>query len=782
MEPAVLQRLSAWCYDHRRIVLLLWVVAFVGSAAGAGAAGSGWSQEFRLDGADSYEAFRIIDERFPSQSGASGEVVFASEADYQDPVVRAELEALFTAVAALDGVSEVVTPYDEGRGPRLVAGPDAGDAAGRIGVAQVQFDEGFGEVPEETLAAMHALADEASSDVLRIELGGDVFAEQGPPGTSEVIGLIAAVFILLIAFGSVLAMGLPILSALFGLGIGISLVGITAHVISVPEFATQLAAMIGIGVGIDYALFIVTRYREGLALGLEPRHAVITAIDTAGRAVLFAGTTVVISLTGMLLIGIEFVGGLGVAAALVVLVTMCISITLLPAILGFVGRTIDRFSLPGVKKRAAGGGRGFWYRWSRTLQRYPWPAALAGLIVLLAMAMPVLTMRLGFTDAGNRAVGDTTRDAYDLKVEAFGPGSSAPLLVVATLPAGTDIQLLVPGATGGPALVPALVPLIDAIGADEGVANVDPFVIVNPDGDVALLTVVPTTSGQDTTTLDTLDRLRGEVIPGAIGSDIEVHVGGITALFEDMSVQLQERLPVFIGVVLLLSFLLLMVVFRSILVPIKAVIMNLLSIGAAYGLVVAIFQWGWGADLLGIGREGPIESFLPMMMFAILFGLSMDYEVFLLTRIKEEYDRTGDNSLAVADGLSATARVITAAALIMVTVFGSFIFGDERVIKMFGIGLAAAILIDATIVRMVLVPATMELLGDANWWFPKWLRWLPQLHVEGTAHSIEVLHPDAASIATTTADEEARGDIDEGVGRGDAEDDAGEREPVGTGF
>jgi len=762
----MLQRLSAWCYDHRWIVLAIWVFAFFGTSAAASAAGDGWSQAFKLQGADSYEALKIIEERFPEQAGASGDVVFGSDLDYQDPAVRPRLEAVFADVAALPGVTEVVTPYDEGRGARLVAGPDAGDAAGRIGFAQIQFVDDFDAVPAETLAEMRTLADDASTDGLQVELGGDVFAEQGPPGTSELIGIFAAILILLVAFGSVLAMGLPIMTALFGLGIGVSLVSITAHVTSVPEFATQLAAMIGIGVGIDYALFIVTRYREGLSLGLEPRQAVVTSIDTAGRAVLFAGTTVVISLASMLLIGIEFVGGLGVSAALVVLVTMFTSITLLPAVLGFVGRTIDRFSLPGVKNRAAGDGRGFWYRWSRTLQRNPWPAALGGLAVLLLLAVPVLSMRLGFTDAGNRPEGDTTREAYDLKAQAFGPGSSAPLLVVATLPDGTEIQPLVEGMDGGPAIVPALAPLIEAVGADDGVAGVDPFVVVNPDGDVALLQVVPTTSGQDAATIDTLNRLRGDVIPAAVGdAGIEVHVGGITALFEDMSVQLQERLPVFIGAVLLLSFLLLMVVFRSILVPIKAVIMNLLSIGAAYGIIVAIFQWGWGADAIGIGRNGPIESFLPMMMFAILFGLSMDYEVFLLTRIKEEYDRTGDNGLAVADGLSATARVITAAALIMVTVFGSFIFGDERVIKMFGIGLAVAILIDATIVRMVLVPATMELLGDANWWFPKWLQWLPKVHVEGTAHSIETLHPEALDL--TGFDSDA--------------DDAGEREPVGSG-
>ena len=648
------------------------------------------------------------------------------------------LESLFADVEALDEVEAVITPY-EPEGAFQVA-PPSSEAAGTIGYATIQFTDGWSDLSEDTTAGVEALVDDLEVDGIVVELGGDVFADQEPPGTSELFGLVAAVFILLIAFGSVVAMGLPIGTALFGLAVGFGAVSLISHVVSVPEFATQLAAMIGIGVGIDYALFIVTRYRQGLANGLEPYDAVLAAVDTAGRAVLFAGTTVVISLAGMLLIGIEFVGGLGVAAASVVLVTMLTSITLLPALLGFAGRAIDKLSLPGATKRAEGGRHGVWYRWSRTLQRNPWPAAIIGFVVLLAMSLPVLSMQFGFTDAGNRAESDTTRRAYDLKAEAFGEGSSAPLIMVATLPEGTTTE--------------SLAPVQEAIGADPGVAAVMPAT-ANPDGDVAIFPVIPTTSGQDPATIRTIERLRTDVIPGAEVDGVEVMIGGTTALFEDMSQKLQERLPVFIGVVLGLSFLLLLVVFRSVLVPIKAVIMNLLSIGAAYGLIVAIFQWGWGADLVGIGREGPIESFLPMMMFAILFGLSMDYEVFLLSRIKEEFDRTGDNSLAVADGLSATARVITAAALIMVTVFGSFILSDERVIKMFGIGLAAAILIDATIVRMVLVPATMELLGKTNWWFPRWLQWLPKIHVEGSAEDIEAtsVHDEPAIDLADRTDE-----------------------------
>ena len=718
----MLRSLASLCYRRRWLVLAFWAAALVGIQAAAGAAGDSFSQEFKLDGAESYEAFQLIDERFPERSGAEGEVVFLAEDGIDDPTATAAMEELFASVEALDGVESVISPYDA-EGAAQVAPPSAGEYAGRIGFATVQFSGSWGDLSQSTLDEIESLASGVDVEGLQVELGGDVFAEQAPPGTSELIGLVAAVLILLVAFGSVVAMGLPIGTALFGLAVGFGAVGLISHVVSVPEFSTQLAAMIGIGVGIDYALFIVTRYRQGLTNGLEPHDSVVAAVDTAGRAVIFAGITVVISLAGMLLIGIEFVGGLGVAAASVVLVTMLISVTLLPALLGFAGRNIDKLSLPGASKRAEGGRHGYWYRWSRTLQAHPWPAALGGLAVLLLLAVPVLSMQFGFTDAGNRSESDTTRRAYDLKAQAFGEGSSAPLVLVATVPEGGSVA--------------DLLPVAEAVMADDGVAFVLPPQ-PNPDGDLALIPAIPSTSGQDPATIETIERLRDEVLPAATAdTDAVVLVGGTTALFEDMSVKLQQRLPVFIGVVLGLSFLLLLVVFRSVLVPVKAVIMNLLSIGAAYGLIVAIFQWGWFGDLVGIGRPGPIESFLPMMMFAILFGLSMDYEVFLLSRIKEEYDRTGDNGLAVADGLSATARVITAAALIMVTVFGSFVFSDERVVKMFGIGLAAAIFIDATVVRMVLVPATMELMGRANWWFPRWLSWLPVVHVEGSAEDIE---------------------------------------------
>ena len=540
--------------------------------------------------------------------------------------------------------------------------------------------------------------------------------------------------ILLVAFGSVLAAGLPIATALFGIGCGIAIVELVANVMNMPDFTTQAVLMIGIGVGIDYALFIVTRYREALAAGRDPESAVVLALDTAGRAVLFAGTTVVIALLGLLVLNTQTFRGVAVGTTIGVLTTMAAALTLLPALLGFVGRNVDKLRLP-HRKEPKDPNQTFWYRWSRVVQRRPWPAFLIALVVLLVLALPVFGLRLGFGDAGNRPTSDTTRQAYDILSKGFGPGFNGPLLIVTETPDGAA-------------------DLAEAAGAhhdaerDAG-REVRDAAAAEPGGDAAIMQVFPTTSPQDERTSDLVDRLRDDVIPDTIGRrrTLDPAVGGLPAAVSDFSDYTFTMLPVVVGIVLLLSFLLLMVVFRSILVPLKAVVMNLLSVGVAYGLMVAVFQWGWGASLFGVGKEGPIEAWAPLMMFAVVFGLSMDYEVFLLTRIKEEYDRTGDNAPAVADGLAVTARVITAAAAIMVCVFGAFVLGPDRALKLFGFGMAVAVLVDATIVRLILVPATMELLGDRNWWMPKWLdRVLPVVHVE--AHSTTPTPSSPSSPAT----------------------------------
>jgi RND superfamily putative drug exporter len=535
---------------------------------------------------------------------------------------------------------------------------------------------------------------------------------------SEAIGVVLAIIVLLIAFGSVLAAGLPILTALFGIGTGVALVQLTANGLTMPDFTTQAVAMIGIGVGIDYALLIVTRYRQALRDGHQPEGAVALAADTAGRSVVFAGTTVVIAVLGMLVINVPAVRGLAVGIALGVLMTMLAAMTLLPAVLGFVGHNIDKLGLP-HKKRAEGEIRdSFWHRWSRVIQRRPWPVAIAGLVVLVVLAAPVVSMRLAFADVGNSPTSDTTRRAYDLLAEGFGPGFNGPMILAADMP-------------GGQRDLPMVEQLSERLKTTRGVAFATPP-RPNDARNAAIIQVFPTTSPQSEATAKLVDRLRNDVIPQATrGTNVDVKVGGLVAGATDYSNYTAERLPVFIGLVLLLSFLLLMTVFRSLLVPLKAVVMNLLSIGAAYGVIVAVFQWGWLKDLIGVAKAGPVEAWAPMMLFAIVFGLSMDYEVFLLSRMREEYDRTGDNATAVADGLAATARVITAAAAIMILVFSAFVLGDERAIKLFGFGLAVAVFLDATIVRLILVPATMELLGDRNWWIPKWLdRILPTVHVE----------------------------------------------------
>ena len=710
----MLVRLAHISYRYRRWVLGAWLVVLFGLSALAGSAGDAYSSKFNLPGSDSQKASDLLTALDTSRAGVTGDLVLKAPNGFTN-ANRAQLQSLFDDVAKVQGVSEVRSPFAAANALQIAPG-------GTIAYAQIQF-AGDSSPRISVIERIRTLRGMAAIDGVQVEVGGQIFGARGTPGSSEIIGLLAAVVILLVSFGSLLAMGLPILTAIFGIGCGFAGIALVSHIASVPEFATQLGAMIGLGVGIDYALFIVTRYRQGLSEGRTPEDAVVTAINTAGRAVLFAGLTVVISVLGMYLMKIKFVQGLGLSAAIVVLFSMAVSVTLLPAMLGFVGNTIDKLALPGHAKREAKSGPSIWFRWSRFLQRRPWPAALAGLGVLLLLALPMLDMRLGSSDASNTPTSDSNRRAFDIKEEGFGPGASNAFLLAAKI--------------SGPQDLATLQSVSKVLNSTPGVAMASPP-IPNKQGTAAVIQLIPTTGGQDPKTVELLRNLRDDVLPNATaGTPTRVYVGGLAAAFQDVATTIQDRLPIFIGAVLVLSFLLLMVVFRSVMVPLKAVVMNLLSIGASYGVLVAVFQWGWGKDLIGVGKTGPIESFLPMMLFAILFGLSMDYEVFLLSRVKEEYDRTGDNAMAVADGLSATARVITAAALIMVMVFGSFVFGDERVIKEFGLGLAFAIFVDATLVRMVLVPATMELLGDANWYFPRWLEWLPRVHIEAVPEHIE---------------------------------------------
>jgi RND superfamily putative drug exporter len=709
-----MRRFATWCTGHRKTVLLSWLVALLGIGALAGTVGSDFSEEFRLPASDSQEAFDLLEHRFPAQSGDTATIVFKADDGADSPAVKRRMEAAFARIEGLPHVSEVASPYGGG-------GAGAISSDGRIAYATVQFDLTTDKLDTGEIKKVMSEARDASSDTLQVELGGQPIEEarsEEEGDSSFAIGLLAAIVVLLITFGSLVAVGLPIVTALFALGVGLSLVTLGTHVFPTAEFAPQLAAMIGLGVGIDYALFILTRFRNGLDEGLGSRDAAIASVDTAGRAVLFAGVTVIIALMGMMLLGLSFLYGVAMATAFAVLMTMIAALTLLPALLTIAGARVDRLRIPGLGERTRSTAEDTrWFRWSRTIQRRPLVAALLSGGLLIALCIPTLSLRLGSNDAGTDPAGTTTREAYDLLAEGFGPGFNGPLSIVAALPGHDQDQ--------------ALKELRSTLEGEEGVARTTP-VMLNPAGDTGVFQVYPTTSPESEETTELLDHIRGDLIPPVEqSSGAQVHVGGITAIFEDFGTAISEKLPLFIGVVVLLSALLLMTVFRSVLVPLKAIVMNLLSIGAAFGLIVAVFQWGWGSSLIGVDGTGPIISFFPIFLFAIVFGLSMDYEVFLMSRIHEEWEHRRDATLAVTRGLALTGRVITAAAAIMVTVFASFMIGEDRIIKLFGLGLAAAIFIDAVIIRSVLVPALMQLFGRRAWWLPDWLdRILPRLHVE----------------------------------------------------
>jgi putative drug exporter of the RND superfamily len=708
----MLVRLASWCYEQRRLVVLAWVAALVGAFVLAGAYGGEFRQDYLQPGSESKAASATLERTFPQKAGDTLQIVLHSEAGVSSPAVKARAEEILAKVSGDEHVVAVASPFRAGGAAQV-------SEDGRTAYADVALDKTADEYTPSQAAALVEPVLAAGDGVLRVEAGGPVAAlSQTAPVGSEAIGLAAAAIILLLTFGSAVAMGLPLLTALFGLGVAMSLGAVLRQLVDVPDWGAAAAAMVGIGVGIDYALLIVTRFRSNLAEGQEPRQATTSAIATAGRAVLFAGLTVIVSMLGILLMGQSAMNGFAFTVVLAVLATMAASLTLLPAVLGFTGRNIERLHVPVIGKRPRAYGASRWYRWSRFVQRRPWLAAVGSLAVLLALAGPLLGMRIGFPDAGNNPSTSTSRQAYDLLADGFGPGIGAPMVL--TVRGGSGDRLTAAADTVG-----------EQLGTVPGVAQVGPAVL-SAAGDTAVLSLVATTSPQDKATQELVEVLRDDEIPAATaGADLVVHLGGLVPANVDTTHGTATRLPLFFGGVLLVSFLLLMLVFRSLLVPLKAVVMNLLASAAAFGVLALAVSGGPLGDLVGIPEATPVPLQLPIGIFAILFGLSMDYEVFLLSRIREEYDRHGNNSLAVADGLAKSARVITAGAAVMVTVFLSFVLGQEILGKMFGLGLAAAILIDATIVRMVLVPATMELLGDRNWWLPAWLdRLLPHIRLE----------------------------------------------------
>jgi RND superfamily putative drug exporter len=709
-----MRRFATWTTGHRKTVIISWILALIVIGGIAGSAGSDFSEEFKLPTSDSTEAYELLENNFPQQSGGTTQIVFKAANGVESAPVKQKMEDVFKSVEKEPHVTEVASPYKKG-------GASGVSKDGKIAYATVQYDVQTNELQKastERIIADAQGADEGSA--LEVQLGGQAIteAEEESGDSSFAIGLLAAIVILLLAFGSVVAMGLPIITALFALGVGLSLVTLGTRIVDTASFAPVLAAMIGLGVGIDYALFIVTRFRNNLDEGLEPQQAAIRAVDTAGRAVLFAGTTVIIALMGMFLLNITFLYGVAIAAALSVLFTMIAALTLLPAMLAWAGHRVNKWKIPGLS-----GGQNTvredtkWFAWSRLIQRHPWPAALISAAFLLFLCIPTLSLRLGVNDAGTDPTGTTTRQAYDLLAEGFGAGFNGPLTVVAKLPAAGKGE--------------GIEQTCKTLKGEEGVASVT-AVTFNEKKTVGLCQVYPTTSPQSADTTSLLDHIRGDVIPPVESKTGTVlHVGGITAVFEDFGDAISEKLPLYIGVVILLSALLLMAVFRSVLVPLKAIVMNLLSIGAAFGIIVAVFQWGWGGSIIGVDNTGPIIAFFPIFLFSIVFGLSMDYEVFLMSRMHEEWEDTHDAQESVTRGLALTGRVITAAAAIMVTVFASFLLGEERVIKLFGLGLASAVLIDAVVIRSILVPAIMQLLGKSAWWMPEWLsKILPNLAVD----------------------------------------------------
>ncbi|WP_198676011.1 MMPL family transporter [Kribbella monticola] len=712
MMSHALYRLGRYAARRPWTVIGTWLIVSVLVVAASSAFGHKLEDSMGAPGLDSQQATDLLTRT--DQAGLTAQVVVTpadrSTTFLDSAAARAALTTVRAAATELPNVLAAGDPVRDG-----TISPD-----GRVAVIRLQYpvQEHLGPPDLQNLKDFAAQMAEVSQ--LRIELGGDLFFafEQPATGVGEALGLLVAVVILLVTFGSLIAMGLPIGLALFGLALGISSMSLLTYLIDVPSWAPVIGSMVGLGVGIDYALFVVTRHREYLAQGNNIEESVGRAVASAGQAVVFAGGTVVIAILGLAVAGVPFITAGGIAVSVVVLIMVVASITLLPAFLGLAGHWINRLAVRRPKVRTAG-----WQRWAGHVSKHAVAYLVGATIALLALAAPVLALRVGTPDEGSLPESRTERRAYDLVAAGFGPGINGPLVIAVDISKDSSV----------------VQPLVEAIESDRGITAVA-APDVNVAAGLATLVAFPTTGPQDDATVATIRRLRADVFPAVLrGSQATAHVGGQTASFADVGAKVNDRLPLFVGAVILLSMLLLTVVFRSIVVPLKAALMNLLSIGASFGVMVMVFQWGWGADLIGLESTVPIVSFIPMFMFAILFGLSMDYEVFLLSRIRERYLVTGDSDDSVVHGIATTGRVITSAALIMVSVFLGFVVSNDPSAKMFGLGLAVAIFIDATVVRMILVPATMKLLGDANWWFPRRLdRLLPVVQSEAvpTEHAV----------------------------------------------
>ncbi len=745
--------LARWCVQRRLFTVLLWLLALVGIAAGAFVAGSAYSNDYKVPGTESGRATELLKEGFPSLGGDSDSVVWHTPSGtVRDSGVEQTMTRTLDRIEELPGVASVSGPYDDGGAGRV-------SADGRTAYATVTFEHSGKDITSGEAETVVKTAKAAETDGLDVELGGSAVELSEPSGghTAEIVGVAVAAVVLFLAFGSLAASLLPIATALVSVGTAYAGIVLLGHVMTVADFAPMLGLLIGLGVGIDYALFIVTRHRRGLKRGLSVTEAATNAVATTGRAVVFAGATVCIALLGMLILRLSFLNGVAVAASLTVVLTVAASVTLLPALLSLIGtRALSRRE----RRRLAEHGpepelpTGFAARWSAFVERHPKLLGAVALVVMAVLALPTFSLHLGTSDQGNDPKTSTTRQAYDLIADGFGPGVNGPLTLVTEVDDAQDRL--------------ALDNLGSTLRTTEDVASVSP-VTYNQGGDTAFLTVVPESSPQSKQTSDLVDRLREDVLPRAeSGTSLDVHVGGVTAGYDDFASVIVEKLPLFVGVVIGLGCLLLLLAFRSIGIPLKAAAMNVAAVAGAFGVVVMIFQWGWGSDLLGLGRAGPIEPFLPVIMVSVLFGLSMDYQVFLVSRMYEEWLETGDNRRAVRVGLAETSRVINSAAVIMISVFLAFVLSGDRVIAMFGIALAAAVALDAFVLRTLLVPALMHLLGGANWWLPKWLdRILPRISIEPpecrAAHERLAAVTDA-EVADVLAEEERQRDVRDTTG------------------
>ena len=755
VETSLLRRLTAWCISHRGRVFFAWLAVAIITTVIAGAVGRDYATNFSLPGTESQRALDLLKRDFPAQSGDVDTIVFRVKRGTVDsPQVKSAINGLVAKVGRDPHVIGVVNPY------RSIGAVDVSRDRS-IAFATINYDKPSNLVPTGAGKPVLNQVNAVHVPGLTVAAGGQVIenAEGFSIGPATQIGVIAALVILLLTFGSLVAAGMPLVTAGFGLITAVALIGLATRITSMSNVGPQLALMIGLGVGIDYALFIVTRFRENYSRFGDVERSVMEAMDTSGRAILLAGGTVIIALLGMFATGVSFMYGLAIASVLAVLLTLAASLTVLPAMLSRFGhrivgtsRTPRRRRLwrrrqeqsalavsPAVARRAG------WRRWSETVQARPWPLAIISLGLMVAVLLPVFALRLNPSDAGNDPAKTSSRHAFDLLAKGFGPGFNGPLLIVVEGPRGQQAD--------------ALPRLQAAVRATPGVAAVS-SPRVAPSGAVSVIQAYPSSAPQAAGTTDLVNGLRQTVVPPLERqTGVHVLVGGFTAGAIDFGHVLASKLPLFIGIVVVLSALLLFVMFRSLVIPVQAALMNLLSIGGALGVTVAVFQKGWGGSIIGV-EKGPIEPWIPVLMFAVVFGLSMDYEVFLVSRVREEWVRHRNASVAVGDGIAFTGRVISAAAAIMICVFLSFMFGDLRAIKEFGFGLAAAVLLDAIVVRCVLLPAVLELLGTVTWRLPRWLdERLPHINIEGAAaraqYGADVEEPDGAPCGEAEAEAEA---------------------------